>query len=96
VEIMVGYSDSAKDDDCCLLAQYNSQDDMSKVAIKHGIELTFSTERGGTVGRGGNPSVYRAIMSHPPNTVNGRFRVTEQGEMDYTKLLAPHPLLSVP
>jgi phosphoenolpyruvate carboxylase len=34
-------------------------------------------------------------MSHPPNTVNGRFRVTEQGEMDYTKLLAPHPLLSV-
>lgn len=34
-----------------------------------------------TVGRGGNPSVFRAITSHPPNTVNGRFRVTEQGEM---------------
>ena len=29
----------------------------------------------------GNPALYRAILSHPPNTINGRFRVTEQGEM---------------
>lgn len=33
------------------------------------------------MGRGGNPALYRAILSHPPNTINGRFRVTEQGEM---------------
>lgn len=25
--------------------------------------------------------VYRAVLAHPPNTINGRFRVTEQGEM---------------
>ena len=25
--------------------------------------------------------VFRAVLAHPPNTINGRFRVTEQGEM---------------
>ena len=37
--------------------------------------------KGGTVGRGGNPALYRAVLAHPPKTINGRFRVTEQGEM---------------
>ena len=54
---------------------------MVEVAKKHNVELTFFHGKGGTVGRGGNPALYRAIISHPPNTVNGRFRVTEQGEM---------------
>lgn len=36
---------------------------------------------GGTVGRGGNPALFRAVLSHPPETISGRFRVTEQGEM---------------
>lgn len=36
---------------------------------------------GGTVGRGGNPAVFEAILAHPPETIQGRFRVTEQGEM---------------
>ena len=53
----------------------------SITADKYGIELTFFHGKGGTVGRGGNPALYRAILSHPPNTINGRFRVTEQGEM---------------
>ena len=25
--------------------------------------------------------MYQAILAHPPNTIRGRFRVTEQGEM---------------
>jgi len=54
---------------------------MVKVAEKYKIELTFFHGKGGTVGRGGNPALYRAVLSHPPNTINGRFRVTEQGEM---------------
>ena len=54
---------------------------MAEVAGKHNVELTFFHGKGGTVGRGGNPSVYRAVLAHPPNTINGRFRVTEQGEM---------------
>lgn len=63
------------------LSQYTAQEAMANVASKHGIELTFFHGKGGTVGRGGNPALYRAILSHPPNTINGRFRVTEQGEM---------------
>merc|ERR1712157_619936 len=58
-----------------------AQESMSAVAREHGIELTFFHGKGGTVGRGGNPALYRAILSHPPNTIYGRFRVTEQGEM---------------
>jgi phosphoenolpyruvate carboxylase len=82
-EVMVGYSDSAKDAGrlAACWAQYNSQAEMVKVAAEFGIELTFFHGKGGTVGRGGNPALYRAILSHPPNTINGRFRVTEQGEM---------------
>lgn len=82
-EVMVGYSDSAKDAGrlAACWAQYNSQEGMVNVAKKYGIELTFFHGKGGTVGRGGNPALYRAILSHPPGTINGRFRVTEQGEM---------------
>jgi len=82
-EIMVGYSDSAKDAGrlAASWAQYNSQEAMIAVAQKHGVELTFFHGKGGTVGRGGNPALYRAILAHPPKTINGRFRVTEQGEM---------------
>ena len=90
-EVMVGYSDSAKDAGrlAACWALYKSQDEMAKIAAKHSVELTFFHGKGGTVGRGGNPSVYRAIMSHPPNTINGRFRVTEQGEMISQNFGAP-------
>ena len=54
---------------------------MVKVAEKYGVELTFFHGKGGTVGRGGNPALYRAVLAHPPKTINGKFRVTEQGEM---------------
>lgn len=82
-EIMVGYSDSAKDAGrlAAAWAQYNAQEAMIEVAKKAGIEITFFHGKGGTVGRGGNPALYKAILAHPPNTINGRFRVTEQGEM---------------
>eukprot|EP00604_Paraphysomonas_vestita_P000151 CAMPEP_0174825576 /NCGR_PEP_ID=MMETSP1107-20130205/42891_1 /TAXON_ID=36770 /ORGANISM="Paraphysomonas vestita, Strain GFlagA" /LENGTH=117 /DNA_ID=CAMNT_0016057311 /DNA_START=1768 /DNA_END=2118 /DNA_ORIENTATION=- len=80
---MVGYSDSAKDAGrmAASWAQYCAQESMVEIANKHQIELTFFHGKGGTVGRGGNPALFRAILAHPPNTINGRFRVTEQGEM---------------
>jgi len=83
-EIMVGYSDSAKDAGrlAACWAQYRCQEELVKVSKElGGVELTFFHGKGGTVGRGGNPAVYRAVLSHPPNTIDGRFRVTEQGEM---------------
>jgi len=82
-EIMVGYSDSAKDAGrlAASYAQYVAQEEMLKVAAKFGVEVTFFHGKGGTVGRGGNPQTYEAVLAHPPKTIQGRFRVTEQGEM---------------
>ena len=90
-EVMVGYSDSAKDAGrlAACWAQYISQERMAEVAKKRNVELTFFHGKGGTVGRGGNPSAYRSILSHPPNTINGRFRVTVQGEMIQQNFGAP-------
>jgi phosphoenolpyruvate carboxylase len=49
------------------------------VAQKHGITLTIFHGRGGTIARGGGPA-NRAIRAQPAGSVNGRFRLTEQGE----------------
>lgn len=82
-EVMVGYSDSAKDAGrlAASWAQYETQELLSKVARDLSVDLNFFHGKGGTVGRGGNPQTFEAILSHPPNTINGKFRVTEQGEM---------------
>jgi phosphoenolpyruvate carboxylase len=82
-EIMIGYSDSAKDAGrlAASWAQFKTQEQLVAVAEKHGINLTFFHGKGGTVGRGGNPETFKAIMAHAPNTIRGQFRVTEQGEM---------------
>ena len=37
--------------------------------------------RGGSVGRGGGSPVYRALAALPPGTVDGRIKITEQGEI---------------
>mmetsp|Transcript_21295 Transcript_21295/g.32788 ORF Transcript_21295/g.32788 Transcript_21295/m.32788 type:complete len:997 (+) Transcript_21295:177-3167(+) len=82
-EIMIGYSDSAKDAGrlAASWAQYETQEKLAAVANKYGVEVTFFHGKGGTVGRGGNPATFKAIMAHAPDTINGQFRVTEQGEM---------------
>ncbi|CAJ1955521.1 unnamed protein product [Cylindrotheca closterium] len=82
-EIMIGYSDSAKDAGrlSAVYAQFETQTDLANLAKDAGVDVTFFHGKGGTVGRGGNPAVFDAIMSHAPNTIQGKFRVTEQGEM---------------
>ena len=82
-EVMIGYSDSAKDAGrlAASWAQYETQEQLAKVAKKYNVELTFFHGKGGTVARGGNPATFKAILAHAPDTINGRFRVTEQGEM---------------
>lgn len=82
-EIMVGYSDSAKDAGrlAASWALYKAQEAIANIGLKHDVKITFFHGKGGTVGRGGNPALYKAILAHPPHTINGRFRVTEQGEM---------------
>ncbi len=81
-EVMVGYSDSAKDDGVLpsLWGLYRAQEAMHQVAREHGIELMFFHGRGGTVSRGGGPS-HDAILALPPHTTEGGIKFTEQGEM---------------
>ncbi|WP_114418342.1 phosphoenolpyruvate carboxylase [Marinospirillum perlucidum] len=81
-EVMIGYSDSAKDAGqlAASWAQYRAQEAVTQVCEKHQVHLTFFHGRGGTVGRGGGPT-QAAILAQPPGSVQGRLRVTEQGEM---------------
>ena len=90
LQVMIGYSDSAKDAGqlAAAWAQYRAQEALIDVAAKHGVRLTLFHGRGGAVGRGGGPSA-QAIESQPPGAVNGSFRVTEQGEMIRFKLGTP-------
>ena len=89
-QVMIGYSDSAKDAGqfAAAWAQYLAQEKLVAVAKEHEIKLTLFHGRGGAVGRGGGPA-QTAIRSQPPNSVNGRLRVTEQGEMIRWKLGTP-------
>ncbi len=81
-EVMIGYSDSAKDagTTAAAWAQYRAQEELVEVCRRHAVELLLFHGRGGTVGRGGGPA-HAAILSQPPGSVAGRFRTTEQGEM---------------
>ncbi|WP_339079776.1 phosphoenolpyruvate carboxylase [Pseudomonas sp. TMP9] len=81
-EVMIGYSDSAKDagTTAAAWAQYRAQETLVNVCRERDVELLLFHGRGGTVGRGGGPA-HAAILSQPPGSVMGRFRTTEQGEM---------------
>jgi phosphoenolpyruvate carboxylase len=80
--VMIGYSDSNKDGGYLAAnwALYQAQEALSAICDRHGIRLTIFHGRGGTVARGGGPA-NRAIRSQPPGTIQGRLRVTEQGEV---------------
>lgn len=90
IQVMVGYSDSAKDAGqfAAAWAQYRAQEGLAEVASRHGVKLTLFHGRGGAIGRGGGPSA-QAIESQPPGSVAGSLRVTEQGEMVRFRLGTP-------
>ncbi|XP_055824649.1 phosphoenolpyruvate carboxylase-like [Solanum dulcamara] len=81
-EVMIGYSDSGKDAGRLSAAWqlYKAQEELIKVAKQYGVKLIMFHGRGGTVGRGGGPS-HLAILSQPPDTIQGSLRVTVQGEV---------------
>lgn len=88
--IMIGYSDSNKDAGF-LTANwelYQAQEQLTAVCRAHQVVLTLFHGRGGTVARGGGPMT-RAILAQPPGSVQGKFRITEQGEVLYERYAAP-------
>jgi phosphoenolpyruvate carboxylase len=81
-QIMIGYSDSNKDGGY-LAATWElqkAQRALAEVTERHGIALTLFHGRGGSIGRGGGPA-NAAIRAQPPESVRGRIKVTEQGEV---------------
>ncbi len=89
-EIMLGYSDSAKDGGRLAASWelYRAQEDIVAACGDAGVHVTLFHGRGGTVGRGGGPT-HLAIQSQPSGSVDGSLRVTEQGEMIDAKFGLP-------
>src|SRR5207245_7000281 len=80
-EVMLGYSDSAKDAGLLTSAWalYRVQEEVARACAGAGVSWTLFHGRGGTVGRGGGSPVARALTALPPGTVHGGVKITEQG-----------------
>lgn len=90
LQIMIGYSDSAKRAGRFASAWklYQVQLQLSALAKKNQLEIQFFHGRGGSVGRGGGPT-YHALQGLPPGSLSGKFRITEQGESLQAKFGLP-------
>jgi phosphoenolpyruvate carboxylase len=81
-EVMLGYSDSNKESGY-LAANWllhQAQAALAATARAHGVDLTLFHGRGGAIGRGGGPA-NRAILGVAAGAVEGRLKLTEQGEV---------------
>jgi phosphoenolpyruvate carboxylase len=81
-EVMVGYSDSNKDGGylTSVWSLHQASRVLAPVFEEAGAAMQLFHGRGGAVGRGGGSS-FAAIRAQPPRTVQGRIRITEQGEV---------------
>ncbi len=86
LEVMLGYSDSAKDVGpvSATLRLYDAQAHLASWAEANDVKLTLFHGRGGSLGRGGGPA-NRALLAQAPGSVDGRFKVTEQGEVIFAR-----------
>jgi len=89
-EVMIGYSDSNKDGSYLTSTWELHKASLALVPVVHdaGLELQLFHGRGGAVGRGGGSS-FEALLAQPHGTVNGRIRITEQGEVVANKYADP-------
>ena len=92
LEVMLGYSDSAKELGMvsATLRLFDVQLRLARWAADHNIQLVLFHGRGGALGRGGGPAG-RAVLAQAPGSVDGRFKVTEQGEVIFARY--GHPVI---
>jgi len=89
-QIMLGYSDSNKDGGFVTAnwELYRAQRALVAACRESRVTLLLFHGRGGAIGRGGGPTG-RAIMAQPPGALNGRLRLTEQGEVAFARYAHP-------
>lgn len=89
-KIMLGYSDSNKDGGIVTsnFELYKAQIGLEKLTGTKKVKLILFHGRGGSISRGGGP-VNDSILAQPPNTIQGKIKITEQGEMISSKFLVP-------
>ncbi len=93
LEVMLGYSDSAKELGMvsATVRLFDTQLRLAGWAAANDIDLVLFHGRGGALGRGGGPAG-RAVLAQAPGSVNGRFKVTEQGEVIFARY--GHPAIA--
>ncbi len=93
LEVMLGYSDSAKElgPVSATLRLFDVQQQLAQWAADRELRLTLFHGRGGALGRGGGPAG-RAVLAEAPGSVDGRFKVTEQGEVIFARYA--HPVIA--
>lgn len=80
-EVMLGYSDSNKDGGI-VASRWNihrAEQQLTKVAATHGLQVRFFHGIGGTISRGGG-KYHRFLESMPAGTLTGDIKLTVQGE----------------
>ncbi|WP_084583634.1 phosphoenolpyruvate carboxylase [Sphingomonas azotifigens] len=94
-EVMIGYSDSNKDGGYLTSTWQLSRGStaLKPVFEDAGLAMQLFHGRGGAVGRGGGSS-FSAILAQPPGTVQGRIRITEQGEVIAAKYGSPESAMT--
>jgi phosphoenolpyruvate carboxylase len=90
LEVMLGYSDSAKElgPASATFRLFEAQEALARWAADHDVRVTLFHGRGGALGRGGGPAG-RAVLAQAPGSVDGRLKVTEQGEVIFARYGRP-------